>query len=176
MKPLSLLLLLFFVTTLAIAQPVIPKQNLQIPKWKVDFMIRKTIHLSEKVGWDNIYNSENEYNIEIYKVTRKLISIGKEYNVYKKYYRDILINDKNSKKKLIIATVLSEIGDETLPALLLNLLDDLNPRIRGFAALSLGNMKYEPAKKRLKQIEKSDPDKRVRGVVISILALWDKKR
>lgn len=141
----------------------------QISKDKVNAMIRKTILLLVKVKKENIANKNSKYHKQIEDITQKLFELGKKNDIYKAYYKNILINNRDAKAKGIVALILIDLKDEAIPNMLLSLLNDSDPEVRAIAIYCLKDLRYLPAESKLIEIEKSDPNNTVKDKAIITL-------
>jgi hypothetical protein len=134
----------------------------------VDLWIKEALSLGEDITSNgNIYAGQKADRF--HEIIGILVVIGDRYPRYKEYYRDILVNDTSTKKKVLIASVLAAIKDEQLSDILIDLLDDKNPANRAAAILYYQDMRDEDAMPKLEEITKSDPDIRIKILAANAL-------
>jgi HEAT repeat protein len=95
-------------------------------------------------------------------VLKLLIAIGHKYPEHMNYYREILLNDSDTKKKVLVASILGVLKDRELSGILMKLLGDEIIDNRVTAILYYQDIKDNEIVPKLKSVVKEDPDIRVR--------------
>ncbi|MFH1753549.1 MAG: HEAT repeat domain-containing protein [Candidatus Omnitrophota bacterium] len=171
-----LLILLFILVPISSsysAQHAIHNSTNYIPAtMSIKLWIKEALRLSDDIESKNKVGLQ-EKRERFDKIVSILIVIGNRYPERREYYRDIMLADNNSKKKALIAAVLSALEDEQLPNILVKLLEDKDPANRATAIMYGEDIKDRAFIDKLAHIVNEDPDIRIRRLAFYLLYSLD---